>query len=178
MEEPNWRAVEDLLRPLHDGDPAREWDAVCRRARQVDYLANGLSGVSAARARLLCWFSAVADRVADPRERRTLTRPLRDAGVSLPEQTWLWIALPRFTKAPASDEERVAHDVVMLETVGAAGVAGAFLEAGRSGVGLGQAIDELRSRMGGTAFLTPAGKRLGVRRMVYMRRFLKELEEE
>lgn len=150
-----------------------------RLCRHVDYLADADAATfDRNKARLLCWFHGIRRKASDPGERRHWMRPLRDAGVPLMEQTWLWIALDRYLDAPASDEERAAHDAVALERVGAVGVARAFARGGQTGEALSETVAVLQRNLSESVFLTPAGRRLGVRRIVYMRRFLKELEEE
>ncbi|HEY3268127.1 MAG TPA: hypothetical protein VGM37_14480 [Armatimonadota bacterium] len=178
MAEIDWGAVERLVRPLHSRDPLYDWATANRMARQTAFLCGSVDDVNADRARLLCWFHALRERATDPAERRKWTRPLRDAGVSLPDQTWLWIALPRYLEQPATDEERVAHDARALERVGAVGIARAFLHGGREDRPIEEITGEIRKGIAEAVFLTPAARRLGVRRIVYARRFLKELEED
>jgi hypothetical protein len=178
MTDVNWEAVERLLRPCYPADPLHDWPAACRMARQTRFLANGTEPFDGDRAQLLCFLNEIRGRALDPLERRAWMRPLRDAGVGLPDQTWLWISLERFLEAPVSEEERVAHDAVALERVGAMGVARAFMRSGRDGQPMADTVEALKRMIGEAVFLTPAGRRLGVRRIVYARRFLKELEEE
>jgi hypothetical protein len=174
----DWEAVERLLRPCYPADPLHDWPAACRMARQTLYLANGFEAFHGDRAQMLCFMNEIRGRALNPSERRAWMRPLRDAGVGLPDQTWLWIALDRFMESPSTDEERVAHDAVALERVGAMGVARAFMRSGRDGRPLAETVEALSRMISEAVFLTPAGRRLGVRRIVYARRFLKELEEE
>jgi hypothetical protein len=174
----DWEAVERLLRPCYPADPLHDWPAACRMARQTAYLGESFDGFDGDRAQLLCFLNEIRGRAADPLERRHWMRPLRDAGVALPMQTWLWIALERFLETPVTDEERVAHDAVALERVGAMGVARAFMRSGRDGQPMAETVEALQRMIAEAVFLTPAGRRLGVRRIVYARRFLKELEEE
>lgn len=174
----DWEAVEHLLRPCYPADPLHDWPAACRMARQTEFLAQGFDGFNGDRARLLCFLNELRDRASDPAGRRSWMRPLRDAGVGLPTQTWLWIALQRFLESPITDEERVAHDAVALERVGAMGVARAFMRSGRDGQPMTETLDALQRMIADAAFVTPAGRRLGVRRIVFARRFLRELEEE
>ena len=178
MAEPNWEAIERLLQPLLDPDPLHDAQMAVRLARHVDYLAEGREPFDRDKARLLCWFHGIRTRAMDPAERRHWMRPLREAGVPLATQTWLWIALERYLESPGTDEECVAHDAVALERVGAVGVARAFSRGGKTGEALSETVDVLRRNLAEAVFLTPAGRRLGVRRIVYTRRFLKELEDE
>jgi hypothetical protein len=178
IDETNWESVEKLIKPLHTEEGVHDWSTANRLARHIEYLANGCEPFDNERAKLLCWFHGIRDLAKDPAERRHWMRPLRSAGISLETQTWLWIALDRYLETPVTLEERIAHDAVMLERVGAVGVARAFMFGGETGRPLRECADYLRRQIGETVFLTPAGRRVGVRRIVYTRRFLKELEEE
>lgn len=178
MQHVDWDAVEELVKPYFSDEPLNNWDTACRIVRHLSWLGRDFKDFDATRARLLCVFRCIEDVARDPRKRRAWLKPLRDAGVNLETQTWLWIALESNGATPTTLEEQAACDAAALETVGAIGVARAFTSGGRSGQSISQSIAVLRSTLDSVEFLTPPARRLGVRRIVYTRRFLKEMEEE
>jgi len=178
MAEVDWEAVERLIQPLYPADPLWDWPRARRVSRHVTHLAQGLRPFDHDKARLLALFHGLADKVAQPSERRDLTRPLLAAGVPLDVQMWLWLALARYASSPESNEECAVKDACLLETVGALGVARAFIRAGQTNGSIKSAVAAANNALGAGEFITPAGRRLGVRRIVSARRFLKEFEEE
>lgn len=178
MPEVDWEAVERLLQTLYPADPLADWAGARRVARQTAYVSQGLKPFDHDKARLLALFHGVSALAAEPVKRARWTRPLKDAGVPLEDQTWLWLALPRYSEMPETQEERAVRDACLLETVGALGVARAMIRAGQTGESLRSAVQAAHRALGDAEFLTPAGRRLGIRRIVTAKRFLKELEEE
>jgi hypothetical protein len=173
----DWNQVESLLTPLLAG-------AVCgppsaaRMAANVRWLGEGLEPFDLDKARLLCWFCGLRDKAREPHNRRHWVKPLREAGVSLQTQTWLWIALQRYLHTPETNEEKAAHDAWALDQVGAIGLARAIAAAGRKGQPILPSLKDYRRQLEEAVFLTVPGRRIGIRRIVIARRFLKELEEE
>lgn len=178
MPEVDWEAVERLLQPLYPTDPLRDWASARRVARHAAHLGQGLKPFDHDRARLLALFHGLSALATEPAKRARWTRPLKDAGVGLEDQMWVWLALARYSNASETHEERAVRDACLLETVGALGVARAMIRAGQTGESLRSAVRASHEALNEAEFLTPAGRRLGVRRIVAARRFLKELEEE
>jgi len=177
MPQTDWEAVEELLRP-HYNDPLDDWQSARRVARTTRHLAQGLKPFNPDRARLLALFYGLGEQSSHPNQRRKWARPLLNAGVTLEIQMWLWISLQRYRTAPETEEEYAVRDAWRMQNVGAVGIARVMLQAGRGGGTMGDALDVLRKELNDVSFLTPAGRRLGIRRIVVTRRFLKELEEE
>jgi hypothetical protein len=178
MPEIDWQAVEDLLQPHYEADTLNDWASARRVCRSTSHIAQGLRPFDADRARLLALFHGLTGIAAHPHQRRKWARPLLNAGVPLQTQMWLWIALARFREAPEANEECAVRDAWRLQSVGAIGVARAMLIAGREDRSVSSGIEAAKQAVERAVFLTPAGRRLGVRRIVTARRFLKELEEE
>jgi hypothetical protein len=178
MPEVDWEAVERLLQALYPADPLGDFACARRVARRVTHLGQGLKPFDHEKARLLGLFHGLTALAAEPSKRVRLTRPLKDAGVPVEDQMWLWLALPRFEDAAESHEERAVRDACLLETVGALGVARSMIRVGQTGDTLRSAVLTAHNALNEAEFLTPAGRRLGVRRVVAARRFLKELDEE
>ncbi|HEY3415221.1 MAG TPA: hypothetical protein VGM51_19470 [Armatimonadota bacterium] len=178
MREVDWEAIERLLQPLYPKDPLADWACANRIARHAAHVSQGLKPFDSERARLLAMFHGLGSPAAEPSKRARWARPLKDAGVPIEDQTWLWLALMRYRNAPESHEERAVRDARLLETVGALGVALAMVRAGQTGDSLQSAVQAAHQALNEAEFMTPTGRRLGVRRVVVARRFLKELEEE
>lgn len=178
MPEVDWDAVERLVQPLYPADPLGDWARARRIARHAAHLSQGMRPFDHDKARLLAQFHGLAEKVAKPAARRDLTRPLLGASVPLDTQMWLWLALARYDKAPESNEEFAVKDACLLETVGALGVARALIRAGQTNDSLRNAVAAANEAVAAAEFITPAGRRLGVRRIISARRILKELEEE
>lgn len=178
MPEVNWETVERLIQTHYPADPLSDWERAWRIARHAAHMAQGLRPFDHDKARLLALFHGLAEKVAEPAERRGLTRPLLGAGVPLELQMWLWLALARYDKSPESNEEFAVKDACLLETVGALGVARALLRAGQTNDSLRSAVAAANAAVAQAEFITPAGRRLGVRRIISAKRILKELEEE
>jgi hypothetical protein len=177
MPTPDWQSIEELLKPDYPTHPLRDWAAARRIARHAAELAEGET-LDMDRMHLLCWFCFLRHCAPEPAYRTKWMRPLREAGVPLETQMWLWMALQRFLTTPETPEERVVHDAYNLEKTGALGLARAFRQGGEDGKQFEEIVQDAKKALDGTSFLTPAGRRLGIRRMVTARRFIKELEEE
>ncbi|NMC81543.1 MAG: hypothetical protein GYA63_01630 [Armatimonadetes bacterium] len=177
MPETDWSIIEEIVRSALIEHSEIDWGMTQRACRLLPFLVEGLEDVSLVHARLLCLFAPLQIPADNPSIRGNWIKPLRSAGIDLPTQAWLWIALQRYRHAPDTSEELAVHDAWALEAVGAPGIAKAFIRGGRMSRDLHEIVQDMRDTLSNSVFLTPAGRRLGVRRIVVTRRFLKDLEE-
>lgn len=173
----------DFVRPLTVGlDGMTEFGYVERLLRIVERLKNELSAgnppefVDEGKLFLLAAFANVpAGRVA-PDSRSDLL--LKSAGIPSEEIRSLVLSLKRVEKDPATTEEKIVHDAMLLETVGAYGVTQILVAATRERMTLAEMAEELESKMSSARFSTPAALRLAAGRIEFAKTFAKRLAEE
>jgi len=83
----------------------------------------------------------------------------------------------RLTKNPETYEEKVVHDANLLDSLGAVGMARAFMKGGYEKQSIKKTI-EIIKRNTKRKFLTKRGRTLGRRRKEFTSKFLKRLEKE
>ncbi len=74
--------------------------------------------------------------------------------------------------------ERIVHDAMLLESVGAYGVTQVLIAGARERMTLSEMADEIDARMDGARFATEAGRRLAGGRLSYAKDFAARLREE
>jgi hypothetical protein len=174
--EPGARArILDFVRPLSVGlDGMTNFGFVERRMKISENFLEGEEGIAGAagaapaanrdRLFLLAAFAGLpaARRIIPDSREYLLLRSLR---IPLEEISSLSLSLSRVESAPETPEERIVHDAMLLESVGAYGVT-RILVAGA------------RERMTAARFATAAGRRLAEERLAYAREFAARLRAE
>jgi hypothetical protein len=89
----------------------------------------------------------------------------------------LFRGLSRFESAPATPEEEIVHDAVLLERLGAFGIARSLVESYRERLDIAE-IAAAIERAAETPLRTEAGRALAEPRREIMRRFARRLREE
>ncbi len=183
--------VLDFVRPLSVGlDGVTNFGYVERRLKISDFLEGEERAVAAGAhtagksglARrdqifLLCAFAALPSaRRITPDGRESLL--LRSLSLSLEEISSLSLSLSRLETNPATPEERIVHDAMLLESVGAYGVTQALVAGARERMTLSEMADEIDARMSAARFATESGRRLAADRVAYAREFAAKLRAE
>jgi len=183
--------VLDFVRPLSVGlDGMTNFGYVERRMGISDFLEreerrvaeeSGRAGREALADRgrlfLLCAFAALPSaRRITPDGRESLL--LRSLSLSLEEISSLSLSLSRVESAPITTEEKVVHDAMLLESVGAYGVTQALVAGARERMTLAEMADEIDARMTAARFATESGRRLAEARVAYARDFAAKLRAE
>ncbi len=179
----------DFVRPLSVGlDGMTNFGFVERRLRISEILlegeegregaaGGGPGGLSPARLFLLAAFAGLpaARRITSDGRESLLLRSLR---VPLEEISSLSSSLSRLESSPQTTEERIVHDAMLLENVGAYGVTQLLVSGARERMTLAEMADEIDARMDGARFATEAGRRLAGERLAYARDFAARLRAE
>jgi hypothetical protein len=175
----------DFVRPLSVGlDGVTNFGFVERRVRISDFLegeeGGGASGAGAADPAHLFLLAAFAGlpsaRRITPDSREDLL--LRSLRIPLEEIRTLVSSLSRLESDPQTPEERIVHDAMLLESVGAYGVTQILVAGARERMTLPEMADEIDARMDGPRFATEAGRRLAGARIAYAREFAARLRAE
>jgi hypothetical protein len=103
---------------------------------------------------------------------------LRSVGLSFEEAGSLFRSLRRFEADPRTLEEKIVHDAVLLETVGAYGVTQILVASTRERMTLAEMAGEIEARMKGASFSTLAARALAADRIEFAKAFAKRLAEE
>ncbi len=177
----------DFVRPLSVGlDGMTNFGFVERRLRISEILLKGEKGSGGAaggpgvdrdRLFLLAGFAGLpAARHITPDSREDLL--LRSLRIPLEEISLLVSSLRRVSSEPRSQEERIVHDAMLLESVGAYGVTQILVSGARERMTLAEMADEIDARMSAACFATAAGRRLAAERVAYARDFAVKLKAE
>jgi hypothetical protein len=176
----------DFVRPLSVGlDGMTTFGFVERRLKISDFLEGeekrgGAAGAGAAdpgRLFLLAAFSGLPSaRRITPDGRESLL--LRSLSLPLEEISRLSSSLARVEAEPRSEEEKIVHDAMLLESVGAYGVTQILVSGARERMTLAEMADEIDTRMDAARFATEAGRRLSVGRLAYAKDFAAKLRAE
>lgn len=175
----------DFVRPLSVGlDGMTNYGFVERRIRISDFLeseevagSSGVAGADPARLFLLAAFAGLpsARRItADSREDLLL----RSLLIPFEEISSLVSSLKRLEPDPRSLEERIVHDAMLLESVGAYGVTQLLVSGARERMTLGEMAAEIAEKMAAARFATEAGRRLAADRVAFATLFARKLAEE
>ena len=176
----------DFVRPLSVGiDGVTNFGFVERRLRISDFLESEEGGGEAAgagradptRLFLLAAFAGLPSaRRITPDGREALL--LRSLQIPFEEISSLALSLSRFESSPESPEEKIVHDAILLESVGAYGVTQLLVAGARERMTLAEMAQEIAEKMESARFATPAGRRLASDRVAFATLFARKLAEE
>jgi hypothetical protein len=178
-------AILDFVRPLSVGlDGMTNFGFVDRRIRISDFLeseegagSSGVAGADPARLFLLAAFAGLpsARRITPDSREDLLLRSLR---IPFEEISSLVSSLKRIEADPRSPEEKIVHDAILLESVGAYGVTQLLVAGARERLTLAEMAHEIAEKMAAVSFATPAGFRLAEGRVAFARLFARKLADE
>jgi hypothetical protein len=174
----------DFVRPLSVGiDGVTNFGFVERRLRITKSLLEGVrrldgtAEVDGDRLFLIAAFAGLpAARRISPDSREDLL--LRSLRVPFEEIRILVSSLNRYEADPRSPEEKIVHDAILLESVGAYGVTQLIVAGARERMTLAEVAQEILEKMVSARFVTPAGKRLAAERVAFATLFAQKLAEE
>jgi hypothetical protein len=176
----------EFVRPLSVSlDGMTNFAFVERRLKISDFLegeegrrgAAGPGGAGPARLFLIAAFAGLpsARRITPDSREELLLRSLRIP----PEEIRILVSsLSRIESDPRSPEERIVHDAMLLETVGAYGVTQLLVAGARERMTLGEMACEIAEKMAAARFATEAGRRLAADRVAFALLFSRKLAEE
>lgn len=177
----------DFVRPLSVGlDGVTNFGFVERRLRISEILlegeegrggAAGAGGVDPGRLFLLGSFAGLpsARRITPDGRESLLLRSLR---IPLEEISFLSSSLSRVESRPETPEEKIVHDAMLLESVGAYGVTQILVSGVRERMTLAEMAGEIDAKMDTARFATEAGRRLAAGRIAYAKEFAAKLRAE
>jgi hypothetical protein len=179
-------SILDFVRPLSVGlDGVTNFSFVERRIRISDFLegeerrggAAGEGGADTGRLFLLAAFAGLpAARRITPDGRESLL--LRSLSLPLEEISRLSSSLSHVEFAPETPEEKIVHDAMLLESVGAYGVTQILVAGARERMTLAEMADEIQAHMEAVRFATETGRRLADERIAYAKDFAARLRAE
>ena len=177
----------DFVRPLSVSlDGMTNFGFVDRRLKISEILFEGeegkeravdVVGALPARLFLLTAFAGLpsARRITPDSREELLLRSLR---IPFEEISSLVSSLNRLESSPESPEEKIVHDAMLLESVGAYGVTQLLVAGARERMTLGEMAREIAEKMAGARFATEAGRRLAADRIAFAALFARKLAEE
>jgi hypothetical protein len=174
----------DFIRPLSVGlDGMTNYGFVERRIRISDFLEGeerrrgGAAGEGGGCLFLLAAFAGLPTaRRITPDGRESLL--LRSLHIPLEEISFLSSSLSRLESRPETPEERIVHDAMLLESVGAYGVTQILVSGVRERMTLAEVAGEIDAKMDAARFATEAGRRLAAGRIAYAKDFAAKLRAE
>ncbi|MEO8056125.1 MAG: hypothetical protein ABI768_13285 [Acidobacteriota bacterium] len=177
----------DFVRPLCVGlDGMTNYGFVERRMKISEILFEGeerrgsAGGDAAASPALLFLLAAFAGlpsaRRITPDSRESLL--LRSLRIPLEEISLLSFSLSRLESSPQTLEEKIVHDAMLLEGVGAYGVTQILVSGSRERMTLAEMADAIDAKMDGSRFATETGRRLAGPRIAYAKDFAANLRAE
>lgn len=116
-----------------------------------------------------------ARRITPDSREELLLRSLR---IPVEEISSLVSSLRRLESDPKSPEEKIVHDAMLLETVGAYGVTQLLISGARERMTLAEMAGEIAERMASARFATEAGRGLAAERIAFATLFARKLAEE
>lgn len=139
--------------------------------------ADSVGGADPARVFLLAAFAGLpsARRITQDSREDLLLRSLR---LPLEEIRILVSSLSRFESWPETPEERIVHDAMLLESVGAYGVTQLLVAGARGRMTVAEMAREILEKMNSVRFVTEAGRRLAAERVAFATLFAEKLAEE
>ena len=170
----------EFVRPLSVGlDGVTNFGFVERRIRISEFLEGEETGGGADSARLflLAAFAGLpsARRITSDGRESLLLRSLR---IPPEEISRLSSSVSRLEAAPETPEERIVHDAMLLESVGAYGVTRLLVAGVRERLTLAEMAREIAEKMRSAHFATEAGRRLAADRVAFAALFARKLAEE
>jgi len=178
------RRILDFVRPLSVGiDGVTNFGFVERRLKISEILLEGEESrdgkghVDKDRLFLLAAFAGLPSaRRITPDGREELL--LRSVHIPFEEISSLSRSLSRLESSPESPEERIVHDAILLESVGAYGVTQILVAGARERMTLAEMAGEIEETMAAARFETAAGRRLAADRVAFATLFARKLAEE
>ena len=174
----------DFVRPLSVGlDGVTNFGFVERRLKiSEDFFERGRRtgdtvAANSDRLFLLCTFAGLpsARRITPDSREDLLLRSLR---IPLEEISSLASSLRKLSSDPKSPEEKIVHDAMLLESVGAYGVTQLLVSGARERMTLAEMAREISEKMAAARFATEAGRRLAADRVAFATLFARKLAEE
>jgi hypothetical protein len=175
----------DFVRPLSVGlDGVTTFGFVERRLGISDFLEGEENGGADRSARadkgrlfLLAAFAGLpsARRITPDGRESLLLRSLR---IPFEEISSLSLSLSRLESRPETPEEKIVHDAILLENVGAYGVTQILVAGARERMTLAEMANEVDAKMDAARFATEAGRRLASARIAYAKDFAGKLRAE
>lgn len=179
------KQILDFVRPLSVGlDGVTNFGFVEKRLKISDFLegeegsgSSGAAGVDSPRLFLLAAFAGLPSaRRISPDSREDLL--LRSLQIPFEEIRILASSLSRIESDPKSPEEKIVHDAMLLESVGAYGVTQLLVAGARERMTLAEMAREIAEKMMAARFTTEAGRCLAADRVAFATLFAQKLAEE
>jgi hypothetical protein len=172
------RKIEEYVRPLAVGlDGVTNYGDIERMVSAAETMAEGDERVDHDLLFLLAVFSGQEKWVSRMGHRSRTERYLGSLGVPAKTVQKLFRALTRFETEPASPEEEIVHDAVLLEAMGAYGIANGLAHAYRERLTILEMAEAVESAAS-TALRTDRGRHLAAARRELMREFARSLRAE
>jgi hypothetical protein len=153
------RRIEDYVKPLAVGlDGVTNYGDIQRAVSAAEAIASGLAddGLDADLVFLLAVFSGQEKWVSRMGHRSRSEIFLESQGVPRRRIAALFRGLARFEESPQSPEERVVHDAVLLDSMGAYGVARALADAYRERLDIREMAAAIEEAAAGPLLTEPA----------------------
>jgi hypothetical protein len=174
----------DFVRPLSVSlDGMTNFGFVERRLKIAKNLLEGVRRPDCAeevdedRLFLITAFAGLpAARRISPDSREDLL--LRSQRIPFEEIRILVSSLNRYEADPQSPEERIVHDAMLVESVGAYGVTQLLVAGARERMTIAEMAQEIVEKMESARFATPAGRRLAADRVAFATLFARKLAQE
>ncbi len=170
--------IEEYVRPLAAGlDGVTHFGDTRRIVLACEKIAGGRTDLDLDLLYLLAVFSGQERWVSRMGNRSRTEIFLSSVGIPREKIQALFRGLSRLGSHPSTDEERIAHDAVKLDEMGARGVARRMMEGRREGLSFGEmaaAIEEAAR----APLRTEAGETLARERRRVMLEFARRLAEE
>ncbi len=178
MEPEARRKVEEYVRPLAVGlDGVTNYGDVERMVSAAEAIADGEDGLDRDLLFLLAAFSGQEKWVSRMGHRSRTEIFLSCLGVPPRTVQRLFRGLARFETEPGSREEEIVHDAVLLDAMGAYGIAHGMADAYRERLTILE-MSEAIEAAAEAPLRTEAGKRLAAARRETMRAFARKLRAE
>jgi hypothetical protein len=172
------RQVEAYVRPLAVGlDGVTNYGDVERMVSAAEAVAAGRGGCDGDLIFLLAVFSGQEKWVSRMGHRSRTELFLHSLGLPKATVRALFRGLARFETKPGTPEEEIVHDALLLETMGAYGVARTLADAYRERLDILEMADALDAAAA-ASMRTDAGERLAEQRRGVMRAFAGRLRAE
>ncbi len=179
--------IRDFVRPLSVGlDGVTNFGYVERRLRISERFLEGEEGEGGAagglradpnRLFLLAAFAGLPSvrRITHDSREELLLRSLH---IPFEEITSLSLSLSNLESSPESPEEKIVHDAMLLESVGAYGVTQLLVAGARERMTLAEMAREILEKMESAVFTTAAARGLAADRVAFATLFARKLAEE